>query len=128
MEAEYIALSSSMRERISIREVLKEMFQFVFDGSELMKLDISTKSTGFIKIPKSTVFEDNNACLKFATMPKMSPRTKHIAIPYHFFRSKVKELEIDVVPIDTKLQLADQFTKGLPEAKFKSDRRVLMGW
>ena len=74
------------------------------------------------------MLEDNNACLKFATMPKMSPRTKHMAIPYHFFRSKVKELEIDVFHIDTKLQLSDQFTKGLSEDKFRNNRQVLMGW
>jgi hypothetical protein len=36
-------------------------------------------------IPQSTVFEDNNACLKFAHMPRLTPRTKHIGIPYHWF-------------------------------------------
>ena len=72
--------------------------------------------------------EDNEACLKFASMPKMSPRTKHIAIPYHFFRSKVENLEIQIIGIDTDNQLGDQFTKGLPEAKFVSDRVRLMGW
>lgn len=61
-------------------------------------------------------------------MPRMSPRTKHIAIPYHFFRSKVEELEIKVVAIDTSNQLADQFTKGLPYPKFSTDREKLMGW
>jgi hypothetical protein len=46
---------------------------------------------------------------------KISPRTKHIALPYHFFRSKVQNLDLKVVPIDSTNQLADQFTKGLPE-------------
>jgi hypothetical protein len=58
----------------------------------------------------------------------MSPRTNHIAIPYHFFRSKVAELEIKVVAIHTNNQLADQFTKGLPAEKFVRDRKQLMGW
>ena len=79
-------------------------------------------------LPKSIVYEDNTACLKFATMPKMSPRTKHIAIPYHFFRSKVEELEIKVVGINTENQVADQFTKGLAQDKFVRDRKALMGW
>ena len=57
------------------------------------------------------------AALKFTKMPKMSPRTKHIAIPYHFFRSKIDK-EIQVVAINTENQLADQFTKGLPQDKF----------
>ena len=79
-------------------------------------------------IPQSKVFEDNAACLKFATAPKMSPRTKHIAVPYHFFRSKVEDLQIKLFAIDTKQQLADQFTKGLPVDKFENDRKALMGW
>ena len=58
----------------------------------------------------------------------MSPRTKHIAIPYHFFGSKVENLEIKVEGVDTKFQLADQFTKGLPQPVFETARLMLMGW
>ena len=50
-------------------------------------------------------------------MTKISQQTKHIAVPYHFFRSKVKELEMKVVAIGTHNQLADKFTKGLPVQK-----------
>ena len=125
MEAEYIELSQSMRDLISLRGVIMEVKHHTFDGN-LDKLDMATISPTFI--PPSTVHEDNEACLKFATTPKMSPRTKHIAIPYHFFRSKVENLEIEVVSIDTSKQLADQFTKGLPAPKFIQDRKALMGW
>lgn len=48
-----------------------------------------------------------------------------IAIPYHFFRTKVEELEIKVVEINTENQLADQFTKGLPQDKFVRDHKKL---
>ena len=75
----------------------------------------------------SIIHKDNEACLKFAKMPKMSPRTKHITIPYHFFRSKIDK-EIQVVAINMENQLADQFTKGLPQDKFLRDRKLLMGW
>ena len=80
---------------------------------EYKDLSFQAISKTFGTIPTSTVHEDNEACLKFATLPKMSPRTKHIAIPYHFFRSKVKNLEIKVVSVGTNNQIADQFTKGL---------------
>ena len=133
MEAEYIALSNSMRDLIAIREILKEILSTVFDSETIIKNPTySTISRTFDKNPKSLsksiVYKDNTACLKFATMPKMSPRTKHIAIPYHFFRSKVEELEIKVVGINTENQVADQFTKGLPQDKFVKDRKALMGW
>lgn len=135
MEAEYIALSNSMRDLIGIREILKEIIREVFDSdTTTLNPTYSTISRTFTKsktasiLPKSIVYEDNTACLKFATMPKMSPRTKHIAIPYHFFRSKVEELEIKVIGINTENQVADQFTKGLPQDKFVKDRKALMGW
>ena len=93
-------------------------------------VQFSAQSKAFTldKIPQSIVHEDNEACLKFSNMPKMSPRTKHIALPYHFFRSKVKELEIKVVAISTHDQLGDQFTKGLNEALFVKARKELIGW
>ena len=136
MEAEYITLSNSMRDLIAIREILKEILNIVFKTpADKSKPTYATISRAFNKqndspnkLPKSIVYEDNTACLKFATMPKMSPRTKHIAIPYHFFRSKVEELEIKVVGINTENQVADQFTKGLAQDKFVRDRKALMGW
>jgi hypothetical protein len=130
MEAEYIALSNSMRELIAVREILKQIVEKVFQNQSVNFNDASFKTIAktFGNIPQSIVHEDNEACLKFSNMPKMSPRTKHIAIPYHFFRSKVEQLEIKVVGINTENQLADQFTKGLPQDKFIRDRRNLIGW
>jgi hypothetical protein len=126
MESEYIALSSAMRELIAIREVLKEIKQNVFESAEKPSYAMVAKT--FEPLPASKVFEDNDSCLKFAKLPRMSPRTKHIAIPYHFFRTKVTELEITVLPIDTNDQLADQFTKGLRAEDFVRGRKQIMGW
>ena len=33
-----------------------------------------------------TLFEDNNGALELATKPRYRPRTKHIAVKYHYFR------------------------------------------
>ena len=74
------------------------------------------------------MYEDNQVCLKFATIPKISPRTKHVAVSYHFFRTKMRELEIQVVVIGTDNQLANQFTKGLHVDKFVGFRKYLMAW
>ena len=129
MEAEYITLSQAMRELIGFRAILKEIYTQVFkDQSGYDALTFNTISKTFKAIPPSTVHEDNEACLKFATVTKMPPRTKHIAIPYHFFRSKVDNGEIKIVSVKTDNQLADQFTKGLSQDKFLADRKQLMGW
>ena len=86
MEAEYIALSHAMRELIAVRELVKDIYTHVLCNTQGLKnVNYQTISKAFGKIPQSLVHEDNEACLKFAQMPKMSPRTKHIALPYHFF-------------------------------------------
>ena len=74
------------------------------------------------------VFEDNNSCISLATSEKFSPRTKHIALKYHHFRSYVKNNIIEILPIDTKEQLADILTKPLDEKLFVYLREKLLGW
>jgi len=136
MESEYLALSQSMRDLIPLREILKEIMTLVLNQSESPpKCIANSKSFDDIitqeqdsPIPKSKVYEDNHACLKFARLPRLTPRTKHIAIPYHWFRSKVEQMEIAIEPISTENQLADQFTKSLTLDKFKVARSSLMGW
>jgi hypothetical protein len=116
-EAEYIALSQSMRDLIPMRRLLQEA------GTAL--------SMTFAKpaILHSTVFEDNNGALSLALSPKMTPRTKHIAVKYHHFRTSVgEEKRIIIQRIDSDLQKADIFTKGLPTDTHRAMRKLLMGW
>jgi hypothetical protein len=111
MKAEYIAISQSMHNLIPILEILKEVKAHVF-GEESFSQKCSSKSKAFKdangeeEIPQSTVFEDNAACLKMARMPKLTPRTKHIAIPLHWYRSKVLDLSIEI-------QAVGQISNGL---------------
>jgi predicted alpha-1,6-mannanase (GH76 family) len=60
--------------------------------------------------------------------PKMTPRTKHIACKYWWFIEHLREGEIEAKRIDTKLQKADIFTKGLSKLEFQAKRKMLMGW
>jgi Reverse transcriptase (RNA-dependent DNA polymerase) len=116
-EAEYIALSQSMRELIPMRRLLKE-------AGIALKLDLGKPA-----ILHSTVFEDNNGALSLALSPKITPRTKHIAVKYHHFRTSVGvDKGIILEKIDTALQKADIFTKGLSADKHQAIRKLLMGW
>ena len=76
MEAEYIALSMCMRDLIPLRRVLQDLCE-VFDLGEA---GVSAHST---------VYEHNSAALTLVNSPQMTPRSKHIALLYHFFRSEV---------------------------------------
>jgi hypothetical protein len=133
MEAEYVALSQAMRDLIPIRELLKEILSIVFGIADTIQYRTHSKAfddvnTSPSNIPASNVFEDNAACLKFAQTGQLSPRTKHIGVPYHWFRSKVVSLDIVIVPVSTTHQLADTFTKGLCAVTFQAACRILMGW
>ena len=82
---------------------------------------------------KSTIFEDNNGALAVTTSPKMSPRTKHIAVKYLFVKDYFSHDSIESHPfvlqnIDTHEQKADIFTKGLPVHTFKVIRHLLCGY
>ena len=75
-----------------------------------------------------TVFEDNTSCITVSKTPNMTPRTKHIALKYHHFRSFVQREIIDIQYINTKEQTADIFTKPINETTFIYLRNKLCGW
>ena len=77
------------------------------------------------------VFEDNAGAIELARLPRLRPRTKHLAIQYHHFRSwTVKGLNgeepgIKIQYISREKQEADIFTKPLPRPQFQTLRRLL---
>ena len=75
-----------------------------------------------------TIFEDNTSCIEMVKCPKMRPRSKHIGLKYHHFRSKVKEELVTVKNFNAENQLADLLTKALSEAQFLKLRRGINGW
>jgi hypothetical protein len=104
--------------------------------NEKFKPECTTHSKAFVDatpspnkiIPQSEVFEDNDACIKFAHMPKLSPHTKYLAVPLHWWRSKVINLEIVMSSVPSASQLGGQFIKGLGKEPIERSRMSLMGW
>lgn len=54
-----------------------------------------------------TIFEDNKGALATANAPKVRPRTKHINVIIHHFRSHVKSGRLQGLAVDTADQLGD---------------------
>ena len=119
MMAEYIALSTGMRELLPTIDLFREI-------CDHLKIERTEES----KVVRA--FEDNEGALKLAVkeMPRYTPQSKHFGVKYHWFRSKLNnpDYNIKILPIDTSLQLADIFTKGLGKVEFQKKRRLLMGW
>ena len=120
-EAEYIALVQSLREFIPLRRAYEEMMTH-------FNLNKGKATIKFM------IFEDNNGAIATDTTPKMSPRTKHIAVKYHFiklyFRQKKKSDHhpFELLKIGTLEQKADIFTKGLPEEGLLRIRKLLCNY
>ena len=115
MEAEYIALSLAMRDLIPLRGLVDEI-KAMFDINELPCRTYSK------------VFEDNNGTILLATTPRMTPRSKHIAVKYHFFKEHVYNGNIRLVKVASDEQVADCLTKGLDKTLFQRARKMLSGW
>ena len=73
------------------------------------------------------VFENNDGVLELAKVQQFQPRTKHINIKYWHFREYVENKMVNILPIDTKDQLVDIFTKPLASEDFSRLRDCLMG-
>ena len=113
--AEYIALSSALRDVIPIIELMDELKD---RGYEL----ISTELNFYCK-----AFEDNSGTLEIARLPKMHPHTKSINVIYHHFREYVRLGLISIYPISTDDQVADIFTKPLTQNPFVRHRVKICG-
>ena len=115
-EAEYNALSTSLRDVIHLMQLVEEA----------NKLGWNTHK-GPPKV-HCKVFEDNIGALEMARLPKMRPRTKHLCVRLHHFREHVRKKLITIQHVATDLQIADLLTKPQPSALFVKQRQVLMRW
>ena len=119
-EAKYIAMSHALRETIPIQNLVKEI-HCIFN--------LPNPMTDF----HITLHEDNLSAIAKTESLEFTPQTKHIAIKYHNFRSRVhtsfnKSGDIKIKYISSKKQLADIFTKPLEADSFFTLRKMFCGW
>jgi hypothetical protein len=119
--AEYVALSQSLRDLVPIREMLLDLAGTLNIGTDIPI------------VTQSKAFEDNAAALQFALSGKLTPQNKHIATKYHWFRSHIRSDSnpdgwLQIEKVDTCNQAADIFTKNLQHEKFIKARLLLCGW
>ena len=74
------------------------------------------------------VYEDNMSYIAMAKNQKFSPRTKHIALKYHHFRSHIGRGLIDIFHVKTRNQIADIMKKQFEEDALKYLRKSSWGW
>nr|GEZ90092.1 hypothetical protein [Tanacetum cinerariifolium] len=97
-EAEYVSLSAYYAQVLWMRTQLTD-YGFHFD-----------------KIP---MYCDSKAAIAISCNPIQHSRTKYIDVRYHFIKEKVEKGIVELFFVGTEYQLADLFTKALPEERLK---------
>lgn len=97
-EAEYKSMANATIEIMWLQMLLEE-------------LRVSCPST-------TRLWCDNMGAKYLSSNPIFHGRMKHIEVDYHFVRDQVSKRLLDVRFISTDDQLADGFTKALPQQRF----------
>nr|GEY13288.1 hypothetical protein [Tanacetum cinerariifolium] len=97
-ESEYVAVSGCCAQVLWMRTQLTD-YGFFYD-----------------KVP---IYCDSKSAIAISCNLVQDTRTKHIDVRYHFIKDHVEKGTIELYFVGTKYQLADLFTKSLPEAQIK---------
>nr|GFA62115.1 retrovirus-related Pol polyprotein from transposon TNT 1-94 [Tanacetum cinerariifolium] len=97
-EFEYVAVSSCCAQVLWMRTQLAD-YAFFYE-----------------KVP---IYCDSKSAIAISCNPVQHTRTKHIDVRYHFIKDHVEKGTIEFYFVGTEYQLAELFTKSLPEARFK---------
>ena len=115
-EAEYSALSQSLRTMIPLRSLLIEV-------TKAIAIDPALRTTIHCR-----AFEDNQGAYLLATNHHISNRTKYYLVEWHWFWQHVTDHQLEIIKTSTKINRADGHTKGLVRELFESIRKLNQGW
>jgi hypothetical protein len=120
MEAKYIALSEMMKHVLFLRGI----------HAEITSQCTSLKLPPIGKSEITTVFQDNQAAriLAATDLPRMTPRSKAIAVRYHWFRQHLHPDRIVMSQIPSKNNPSNILTKALDRVQFTAERRMILNW
>jgi hypothetical protein len=106
-ESEYIAINEAAKEAMWIRKFIGDLgvVPTILDPVE--------------------IFCDNMSAVVLAQEPRSQKRTRHILRKYHYVRQVVADKDIVISRVDTSENLADPFTKALPQAKHEAHGRSI---
>ena len=119
LEAEYTALSASLRTFLPLQWLIEEMIK-----------ETKCSSLSQTKL-HSTVFEDNQSTYLLATNQRITNRTKYLLGKWHWFWDLYKrqeEIKFSIIKCPTDQMSADYLTKPLSKALFESNRERVQGW
>lgn len=104
-EAEYIAASFACRQVVSVKSLLQFLYKFT-------------------EIP--VIYEDNKAAIQLAKSLEQKALKHVVQLCFHHIRFEVVNRNVRLVWVPSKENVADVFTKPLPELQFVKFRDELV--
>nr|GFA36063.1 hypothetical protein [Tanacetum cinerariifolium] len=87
--------------------------------AQVMWMSTQLQDYGF-NYNKKPLYYDSQSAIAISCNPVQHSRTKHIHTQYHFIKEQVENGILELYFVRTEYQLADMFTKALPEDRFKN--------
>nr|GEY05131.1 retrovirus-related Pol polyprotein from transposon TNT 1-94 [Tanacetum cinerariifolium] len=113
-----VCWSSKKQNYVSISTAESEYVTVFGCCAQVLWMRTQLTDYGFFydKVP---IYYDSKSAIAISCNPVQHTRTKHIDVRYHFIKDHVEKGTIELYFVGTEYQLADLFTKSLPEARFK---------
>nr|GEU97819.1 retrovirus-related Pol polyprotein from transposon TNT 1-94 [Tanacetum cinerariifolium] len=104
----YVSISTAQSEYVAVSSCCAQV--------QWMRTQLTDYGFFYDKVP---IYCDSKSAIAISCNLVQHTLTKHIDVRYHFIKDHVEKRIIELYFVGTEYQLADLFTKSLPEARFK---------
>ena len=104
-----------------------EFYAASWAGCDVTYLRRLMEEMGIVQPGPTPVFEDNWACIYLSKNSAMFHKSKHIDVRVHHLRDMCNNGTMELLKVATAKQVADAFTKALPQPAFEGHRSVMLG-
>ena len=120
--------SSSKIKAVAVSYLESEWYSASLCGAEVTVVRRLLEELGFKQPGPTQLYEDNMACIYASKNDKaMGSRSKHIDTRIFRLRQLVEDGEIELIKVDSELQVADNLTKALPKVGVELSRSITAG-
>jgi hypothetical protein len=120
-----ISWSSKRQSTVATSSTEAEYMACCHASKEAVWLCMLLHAVGHTQRKATNIQCDNQGALILTADPSFHSRAKHIDVQYHFSRDRVERGELTFTYVHTSENMADIFTKPLPEPLFKKFRTML---
>ncbi|KAF7372227.1 Copia protein [Mycena venus] len=120
-----ISWSSKRQSTVATSSTEAEYMACCHAAKEAVWLRMLLHAVRFLQRKATDTRCDNQGALILTADPSFHSRAKHIDVQYHFSRDRVERGELTFTYVHTSENMADIFTKSLPEPLFRKFRTML---